>query len=369
MGLLPELAADLLPASYASSPTEANAQAGWLITAYALGVVLGSPLVALISTRLPRRRALLGLLAVFTLGTIATAFAPNFGLAIAGRVIAALPHGAYFGLASIVAASLVGPERRGRGIAFILSGLAFANLIGVPALTWIGQAAGWRAAFLTIAAVFALAWAAVSLLVHLQPTAPRSSTHNEFEAFRHPQLWLVLVMGAIGFGGFFAVLAYVAPMVTSLAGVDASFVPGVMVIAGLGMVLGNALAGRLADRGIKRSMYFFFGLMLASLAAMLLLSSTPIGFVVTLFFLAAAGMGLGPIIQMRLMDVAGKGEALAASLNHSALNLSNAIGAALGGLVIAAGLGYLSPIAVAIALTLVGLTLAVVSFRTERRAV
>ncbi len=367
IGLLPNLAAELLPAVYSASPAEANAQAGWLITAYALGVVIGAPTIAVFATRLPRRRILLWLLAVFAAGTIATALAPNFAFALVARLIAALPHGAYFGIASLIAASLMGPGRRGRGVAFVLSGLPFSNLVGVPLLTWAGQSAGWRSAFLMVAAVFAVSFVAVRLLVPVQPRDPGNSMRGELRAFRLPQLWLVLAIGAIGFGGLFAVLTYVAPMTTVLAGLNEGSVPWVLVIAGLGMVAGNALAGRMADRGIERAMLLFFGTMLVSLVAMILFAGTPAGFVVTLFLLAASGFALAPVIQMRLMDVAGESQSLGAALNHSSLNVANAIGAALGSIVIAAGFGYLAPVAVAIALTAVGIALAIVSFRMERR--
>ncbi|WP_434316777.1 MFS transporter [Leifsonia sp. P73] len=373
MGLLPNIAHDLLPQLYAASPTAANAQAGWIISAYALGVVVGAPTIAAVAARWPRKKLLLWLLVAFTVGTIASALAPTFQLVLVARFLSALPHGAYFGIASLVAASLMGPGKRGQGVAFVLSGLTIANVIGVPFITWIGQQHGWRVAYIVVAAIFALTFAAVALLVPWQAGDPRATLRNELRAFTRLQVWLALLIGAIGFGGFFAVYTYVAPMVTTVTGLPASAVPLVLILIGVGMTVGNLLGGRMADRSVERGMLAFFGVMLAGLAALFLTAWSLAGLLISVFVVALAASALSPMIQTRLMDVAHDSQSIAAALNHSALNIANASGAFLGGLTIAAGFGYLSPIVVGAILAVAGIVLALVSFgidhSRERRGV
>ncbi|MEY9951093.1 MFS transporter [Leifsonia sp. EB34] len=366
MGLLPNIAHDLLPQLYAASPTAANAQAGWIISAYALGVVVGAPTIAAVAARWPRKKLLLWLLVAFTVGTIASAFAPTFPLVLVARFLSALPHGAYFGIASLVAARLMGPGKRGQGVAFVLSGLTIANVIGVPFITWIGQQHGWRVAYVVVAAIFALTFVAVALLVPWQAGDPRATLRNELRAFTRLQVWLALLIGAIGFGGFFAVYTYVAPMVTTVTGLPVSAVPLVLILIGVGMTIGNILGGRMADRSVERGMLLFFGIMLAGLAALFFSAHLLAGLLISVFVIAAAASALSPMIQTRLMDVAHDSQSIAAALNHSALNIANASGAFLGGLTIAAGFGYLSPIVVGAVLAVAGIVLALVSFGIDR---
>jgi len=369
MGLLPNIAHDLLPQLYAASPTAANAQIGWLISAYALGVVVGAPTIAAVAARWPRKKLLLWLLVAFTVGTVASALAPTFQLVLVDRFLSALPHGAYFGIASLVAASLMGPGKRGQGVAFVLSGLTIANVIGVPFITWIGQEHGWRIAYLVVAAIFALTFAAVALLVPWQAGDPKATLRNELKAFTRLQVWLALLIGAIGFGGFFAVYTYVAPMVTTVTGLPASAVPLVLILIGVGMTVGNLLGGRMADRSVERGMLAFFGVMLAGLATLFLTAWSLTGLLVSVFVIAAAASALSPMIQTRLMDVAHDSQSIAAALNHSALNIANAAGAFLGGLTIAAGFGYLSPVVVGAVLAVAGIVLALVSFGIDHARV
>jgi DHA1 family inner membrane transport protein len=366
MGLLPNIAHDLLPTVYASSPTEANAQAGWIISAYALGVVVGAPTIAAFAARLPRKQLLLWLLVAFTVGTIASALAPTFQLVLLARFVSALPHGAYFGIASLVAASLMGPGKRGQGVAFVLSGLTISNVIGVPAITWLGQTQGWRTAYLVVAAIFALTFLAVALLVPWQAGNPKATMANELKAFTRLQVWLALAIGAVGFGGFFAVYTYVAPMVTTVTGLPESAVPLVLILIGIGMTVGNLFGGWMADRDLKRGMLIFFAIFLVGLAALYFTAASLTGLLISLFVIAAASTALSPTIQTRLMDVAHESQSIAAALNHSALNIANAAGAFLGGLTIAAGFGYLSPIAVGAVLCAGGIVLALVSFGIDR---
>nr|WP_202107131.1 MFS transporter [Agromyces seonyuensis] len=366
MGLLPEIGRDLLPGLAASDPDAANAQAGWLISAYALGVVVGAPTIAAAAAKWPRKRLLLVLLAWFTVGTVASALLPSFGLVLVARFVAALPHGAYFGIASLVAASLMGPGKRARGVALVLSGLTIANVVGVPTITWLGQQAGWRTAYLAVAAIFALALLAVLATVPFQAGDKTATVRNELRAFGRLQVWFAIAIGAIGFGGFFAVYSYVSPMATEVAGLDASVVPWVLVSAGLGMTVGNLVGGRIADRSVRRSMYAMFGLLAASLVALGLSASTAVGIFAGVFLVGLAASALSPTIQVRLMDVAGDSQSIAAALNHSALNIGNSIGAALGGVAIAAGLGYVAPVWIGLGLTAAGSILAVSTFAIDR---
>ncbi|MHA7987188.1 MFS transporter [Rathayibacter sp. CAU 1779] len=366
MGLLPNIASDLLPQLYAANPADANAQAGWIISAYALGVVVGAPTIAAAAARWPRKRLLLWLLVTFTLGTVAAAVAPTFGLVLVARFVAALPHGAYFGIASLVAASLMGPGKRGRGVAFVLSGLTIANVVGVPAITWIGQQAGWRIAYLAVAGIFALTFLAVMLAVPWQAGNAEATMRRELKAFTRPQVWFTLAIGAIGFGGLFALYTYIAPIVTDVAGLPEWAVPLMLVCCGLGMTVGNLVGGAMADRSVKRTMLTFFVVLMAALIGVGALAQNWVALAVGVFLVGASASAISPAIQTRLMDVARDSQSIAAALNHSALNIGNSFGAYLGGVVIAAGFGYRAPVWVGLVLTALGLLLAIGSFTLDR---
>lgn len=366
MGLLPTIAADLLPQLWAVSQEKANAQAGWLVSAYALGVVVGAPTIAALAARFPRKQLLLACVGVFALGTVASAVLPTFGLVLAARFLAALPHGAYFGIAALVAASLMGPGKRGRGVAFVLSGLTIANIVGVPAITFLGQHAGWRVAFLAVAAIFALAFLAILLVVPLQAGDPQATMRRELTAFRRPQVWLTLLLGSLGFGGFFAVYTFISPIATVVAGLDVKLVPLVLVSAGIGMTIGNLAGGRAADHHVLGTVFVCFGLFAVALVGFALTAQTVVGLFFFSALVGAAASALSPAIQTRLMDVAGDSQSIAAAINHSALNLGNTLGAYLGGVVIAAGLGYLSPTWVGLLLCVPGVALALASAILQR---
>ncbi|SKC73869.1 MFS transporter [Plantibacter cousiniae (nom. nud.)] len=367
MGLLPNIATDLLPELAARSQEQANAQAAWLITAYALGVVVGAPTIAALVARYRRKTVLLWLGVAFTVGTFASAVLPSFGLVLLARFVAALPHGAYFGMAALVAASLMGPGKRGKGVALVMTGLTIANVVGVPFATWVGQEFGWRSAYLIVTGIFALATVTIWFAVPVQAGNPQQTMRRELRVFRRGQVWFVLGFGSIGFGGLFAVYSYLAPLVTEVAGESATLVPWALATMGVGMTIGNLVGGHLADRGVKRALIVFFALMIVVLTALALTATwTPTMFLFV-FAVGFASQGLGPAIQTRLMDVAGDSQSLAAALNHSALNIGNALGAFLGGLVIAGGLGYLAPVWTGVVLTVIGLGIVITSFSVERR--
>ena len=367
MGLLPNLAQDLLPELYAANRDAALGQAGWLISAYALGVVVGAPTIAALAARFPRKTLLLWLLAAFTIGTIASAVLPSFELVLVARFVAGLPHGAYFGIASLVAASLIGKGKRGQGVAIVLSGLTIANVVGVPLITLLGQVAGWRVAYLVVAAIFALTFVAVLAVLPAQPGNAAATLRNELRVFTRLQVWLALLIGAVGFGGFFAVYSYVAPVVTSVTLLDESFVPLALVSIGLGMTIGNLVGGRAADHNIMGTIFACFGLFVVSIAVFAVFAATPVGLFLGLFLVGGAAAALSPAIQTRLMDVAGDSQTLAAAVNHASLNIGNSLGAYLGGVTIAAGYGFLSPAWVGLMLCVPGILLAVASLVLERR--
>ncbi|GAA4665439.1 MFS transporter [Frondihabitans cladoniiphilus] len=368
MGLLPNIAHDLLPQLYGQSVEQATAHAGWLVSAYALGVVVGAPTIAATTSHVPRKKLLLILLVAFVVATLASAVLPNFHLVLIARFAAGLPHGAYFGIASLAAASIMGPGNRGKGVAFVLGGLTVANIVGVPAITALGQVAGWRVAYLAVAGLFALTFLAVAAALPHQAADEGASIRRELQAFRRPQVWLMMGVGAIGFGGFFAVYSYVSTAVTIGAGLSESIVPLVLVGVGIGMTIGNVIGGWASDKSIRRTLVVGFVALIGSLVGYALTADTIYGIFAFAFLLGLSSSVINPAIQSRLMEVAGESRVIAAALNHSAFNLGNSLGAYLGGAVIAAGLGVAAPAWVGVVLALLGVILTVVSFTVERRS-
>lgn len=367
MGLLPDIAQDLLPSLWASRSEDAIAQVGWLISLYALGVVVGAPTIAGAVAKYPRRRVMIGLALALTVFNALTFVAPTFEWVAASRFLAGLPHGAYFGIGALVAAEVLGPGMRAKGVAFVLTGLTVANVVGVPLGTFIGQQVGWRAAFMIVAAIFFAATVLIALFVPDDAGDPSRTMRAELKVFRIGQVWLALGVGAIGFGGFFAVYSYVAPMVTEVAGSPEWAVPIVLVLMGIGMTIGNLVGGHLADVDLRRTL---IGGLIGLAVVLALVGATAQWIWALAFFVFATGFVssvLSPTIQTRLMDVAQDNQSIAAALNHSALNIGNSLGAFLGGLVIAAGWGFVAPAWVGVVLALAGLAIAAASLATERR--
>ncbi len=367
MGLLPNIAEALLPGQYAADPDGGVAHAGWLVSAYALGVVVGAPTIAAMSAKFPRKGLLMVLLVGFAVATVASAVLPSFGLVLVARFVAGLPHGAYFGIASIVAGDIMGPGKRGKGIALVLLGLSVANVVGVPAVTWIGQVASWRIAYGVVAALFVLTFFAVSLFVPRSGRDVHATIGRELRAFRVPQVWIVMSLGAVGFGGFFAVYSYISPLVQNVTGLSESAVPLVLVVVGLGMVVGGLLGGFLADRSVKATIFVGLFALVGALLVTVLTAQWVAGLFIGAFLLGATSSAIPPAVQSRLMDVAGDARTIAAALNHSAFNLGNSLGAALGGAVIAAGFGFVAPGWLGIGLALLGVVVAVISYAVENR--
>ncbi len=358
MGLLPDFAEGL----EVSIPT-----AGHVISAYALGVVVGAPVIAIFGARLPRRALLLLLMAAFALGNAASALALSYEALAAARFFAGLPHGAFFGIASLVAAAMVEPGRRGRAVSLVMLGLPVANVFGVPAATWMGQHLGWRSAYWTVAALGVLTVALVASFVPATPADPGATGRRELRAFGSAQVWLTLLVGAIGFGGMFAMYSYIAPTVTDVAGLSKSAVPLYLLAFGVGGVLGTVVGGRLADWSIFRALLGSSVAMGVALALFTVTAYHPVPGALTVFLVAVVGSVLVVNLQLRLMQVAGDAQTLGAAMNHASLNAANALGAWLGGLVIAAGWGYTAPSWVGAALSAAGLVVLLASAALHRR--
>jgi MFS transporter, DHA1 family, inner membrane transport protein len=358
MGLLPELARGVdvsIPA------------AGHVISAYALGVVVGAPLIAVFGARLPRRALLVVLMGAFAVGNAGSALAVGYEWLTVARFVSGLPHGAFFGVASLVAAALVAPHRKGRAVSLVMLGLPVANVIGVPAATWMGQHLGWRSAYWAVAVLGLVTVALVVALVPSDPGNPTATGRSELGAFRRPQVWLTLVVGAVGFGGMFSMYSYIAPTVTDVTDLSSSAVPLFLLAFGVGGVVGTVLGGHLADWSIFRSLIASSVAMGVSLAVFTVTAYHPLAAALTVFAVATVGSVLVVNLQMRLMQVAGDAQTLGAAMNHASLNAANALGAWLGGLVIAAGHGYTAPSWVGAGLSAGGLLVLAVSAWLHRR--
>ena len=332
MGLLPEVARDIgvtIP------------EAGHVISAYALGVVVGAPVLAVLAANWGRRALLMALMAVYALGNFASALAPDYGSLAAMRLLTGLPHGTYFGVAALVAAALAPPGRRARAVGWVMLGLTSATLVGVPIAAALGEHFGWRAAFVFVSVI---ALAAVGMVRWWVPPMPAShgfSPLRELGALARKQVWLTLGIGAIGFGGMFAVFSYIKPTLIEVAGMPPALMPFVLSLFGLGMVVGNVVGSRMADKALMPTVG---KVLLWSIVVMVLFvpaAHHPVTAALATFFLGTL-VAIGPALQIRLMDVAGDAQTLAAALNHSAFNAANALGAWLGGVGIAAGLGWTS---------------------------
>jgi DHA1 family inner membrane transport protein len=345
MGLLPQLARGV----DVSIPS-----AGHAISAYALGVVVGAPTIAFLAARLPRRALLVALMTAFAIGNAASALATSYDALLVARFAAGLPHGAYFGVASLVAASMVAPDRKGRAVASVMLGLSVANVVGVPAATWLGQNLGWRTAYWLVAVLGLLTVALVLAFVPRSEGDASATWRSELAVLKRPQVVLTLLAGAIGFGGMFAVYTYIVPTITEVGGLPESVAPIFLLAFGLGMVVGTWVAGRMADWSVMRSM-FIGG---AGQGVLLLIFSllAPAGWwtLPVLFGITVTGSVLVLALQIRLMAVAAEAQTMGAAMNHAALNVANALGAWLGGLVVAAGWGYRAPGVVGALLALLG---------------
>ena len=356
MGLLPEMAGTF----GVSIPT-----AGWLVTAYALGVVIGAPTLTAAAHRFSRRQVLIGLMAVFVLGHVGSALAPTFGLLVGSRVVSALTHGAYFGASALVARQLAPVGKKGQAMALVASGVTVANVVGVPLGTALGQHLGWRLTYAVVGALGLLTIAAIGRFVPHLPQ-PGGNLRAELASFGRAQVWLTLAITVLGFSGMFTVLSYITPILTDVSGYAESRVPWLLVLFGLGATSGNLLGGRLADWSIPRTLLGGFVCLAAVFALFAATAGSAAAAAVGVFAFGFTGFAMGTAIQARAITAAGGSASMVAAAQQAAFNVGNALGALLGGSVIAVGLGYRAPILVAALLALAGLGVLLLAERLDR---
>ncbi|TMR37920.1 MFS transporter [Nonomuraea zeae] len=380
-GLLPQVSRGL---------DVSEAAAGWLISGYALSVAIGAILLTAATARIHRKMGLVGLMALFVLGNLLSAVAPTYAVALLGRVVAALCHGSFFGIGSLVARRMVPPERASRAVAMMFAGLTLANVLGVPFGALVGERWGWRATFWAITGIGVLAAAAIAVWVpawagtldQVDGTAGEGKTRGtaaegetqraaglraQLRAFRSWQVWLTLTATALSYGGMFGAFSYIAYTFTEVTGFSSADVAWLLVVYGSGLVLGNVAGGRAADRDRDRTLIVSMAGLAVTLATFGLLADGRVASVVLVFLMGAFGFAGVPGLITRVTDAAG-GAPLAASANVSASNVGNALGAWLGGLAISAGLGYASPLFVGAAVVALGLAVMVITARTGRAA-
>ncbi|MFJ6752048.1 MFS transporter [Streptomyces sp. NPDC091266] len=357
MGLLPNVADDL----GTSVPT-----AGYLVSAYALGVVIGAPLLTSLGARIPRKRMLVLLMGVFTVGNLASALASDFGLLIAGRLLAGLPHGAFFGVGAVVAAKLVREGRQARAVATMFLGLTIANIVGVPAATLLGQHLGWRATFLVVAGIGLVAMASLARLIPPLPVEEHTGLRRELRALGNRQVLLGLLTTVFGFAGIFAVYSYLASMMTKVTGFSEGSVPVVLALFGIGMTLGALAAGPLTDRALRPTLYGSLAALTVVLAVFHFTAEVKWAAMLSVVLIGAVGFMTTTPLQMLVMNKAQQAPTLAAASNQSAFNLANAGGAWVGGLALAAGWGWTSPTLVGAVLAAIGLAIAVTAGVLDR---
>ncbi|MFE7440784.1 MFS transporter [Streptomyces chartreusis] len=360
MGLLPEVAADL----DISIPT-----AGHLVSAYALGVVIGAPLLAAVTARMPRRTVLIGLMALFVAGNALSAFAPDYDWLVAARFLSGLPHGAFFGVGAVVATGMVAPERKARSVSLMFLGLTVANIAGVPAGTLLGQHLGWRATFLGVSAIGLVAMASLALLIPRaqESAAPAAGLRGELAALRSVPVWLALGTTVAGFGALFAAYSYVTPMLTDAAGYADSSVTVLLALFGVGATAGNLLGGRLADHAMRGTLFGGLISLAVVLALFPLLMSTAWSAALAVTLLGMAAFVTGSPLNLMVMEKAASAPSLASSANQAAFNLANAGGAWIGGLALAAGFGVTSPALAGAVLAVLGLGVAGAAYAVDRR--
>ncbi|MER8010475.1 MFS transporter [Streptomyces sp. NPDC094149] len=361
MGLLPDVATDL----HISIPT-----AGHLVSAYALGVVIGAPLLAALTARMSRRTVLIGLMALFVAGNALSAFAPGYDSLLAARFLSGLPHGAFFGVGAVVATNMVAPERKARSVSLMFLGLTVANMAGVPVATLMGQHLGWRATFLGVSTIGLAAIVALALLIpHDHTQAPAAGLRRELTALRSLPVWLALGTTVAGFGALFSAYSYITPMLTDAAGYAETSVTLLLALFGVGATIGNLLGGRLADHSLRGTLFGGLLALAAVLALFPLLMSAQWSAALAVTLLGAAAFITGSPLQLMVMEKASAAPSLASSANQAAFNLANAGGAWIGGAALAAGFGVTSPAPAGAMLAVLGLGVAGVAYAVDRRAV
>ncbi|MGW1755174.1 MFS transporter [Streptomyces mirabilis] len=359
MGLLPDVADDL----HISIPS-----AGHLVSAYALGVVIGAPLLAAATARMSRRKVLIALMGLFVAGNALSAFAPDYHWLLAARFVSGLPHGAFFGVGAVVATNLVAPERKARSVSLMFLGLTVANIAGVPVATFIGQHFGWRATFLGVSAIGLAAIASLAFLIPRDHThGPTGGLRGELAALRSLPVWLALGTTVAGFGALFSAYSYITPMLTDSAGYADSSVTLLLALFGVGATVGNLVGGRLADHSLRGTLFGGLASLVTVLALFPVLMSAQWSAAVAVTLLGAAAFITGSPLQLMVMEKASAAPSLASSANQAAFNLANAGGAWIGGIALAAGFGTTSPALAGALLAVLGLAVAATAYTVDRR--
>jgi DHA1 family inner membrane transport protein len=360
MGLLPEIAADF----HVSEPV-----AGYLISGYALSVAVGGIGLTAAVTRFDRKKVLLSLMVLFIAGNLISAIAPTYSLLMVGRIVAALCHGAFFGVGAVVAADMVAPNKRAGAIALMFTGLTAANVLGVPLGTLLGQQLGWRSTFWAITVIGVVALAGIQLLVPPTPASTATGLRGELRVFRRPQVWLSAGVTVLGFGGMFGAFTYIAFTLTEVSGFASTMVPWLLVVFGVGLFVGNFAGGRAADRALTPALVVTLALLTVVLVVFALTAHSKVMTVVSLLLMGMVGFATVPGLQLRIMGYAKEAPTMASGANIAAFNVGNALGAWLGGLAIGAGLGFTSPLWVGAAVTAAGLLLLLAGSVRPRRLV
>jgi len=360
MGLLPEVAADF---------GVSEAAAGWLISGYALAVVVGALALTAAVTRLPKKPVLLALMVLFIVGNLVSALAGDYQIMLAGRILAALSHGAFFGIGSVLAAAMVPAHKQAGAIAIMFTGLTAANVLGVPFGTLLGQHFGWRSTFWAITVIGVVAFIGILALVPKpkRDEAP-ASLLAELRAFRSGQVWLSIAVTVLGYGGMFGAFTYIAYTLTEVSGFASTTVPWLLILFGVGLLVGNIVGGKAADRNIDRTLIVVIAVLTVILVAFAATAQSPVATVIALVLMGGFGFATVPALQMRVMRYASAAPTLASGANIAAFNLGNALGAWLGGVTITAGLGYTSPIWAGAAITLLGLIVIVGASTAAKRS-
>lgn len=348
MGLLPNIAHDL---------GVSIASAGMLITGYALGVMLGAPIVTLWFGGFARRNALILLMAIFTIGNLIAAFAPNYMSLMGARLITSLNHGAFFGIGSVVAASVVPAHKQASAVATMFMGLTIANIGGVPLATWVGQTIGWRMSFLAIAVLGIVTMFSLWKALPVGAVGKKPDVKMELKVLSRLPVILALLTTVFGASAMFTFYTYIAPSLVAFNHASPMFITMMLVLIGVGFSIGNHLGGKLADRSIDKTLIGFFIALIVLMAVFPLLAQTQVGTAVGLVLWGAAAFAIVPSLQMRVMSVAHEASGLASSVNIGAFNLGNAVGAAAGGAVLSLGLSYASVSMIGAALAAIGLLL------------
>jgi len=358
MGMLPVIASDL----HVSIPA-----AGLLISAYAMGVLIGAPLMTLTTGRIDRRTLLIALMGIFTLGNALSAVADGYWVLMAARVVTSFNHGAFFGVGSVVAASLVPPDKRAGAVAAMFTGLTVATIGGVPAATWVSEAIGWRTAFAGIAGVGAIAMVSLRLALPPLPAAEGGDMRAELRVLTRGPVVMALALTMIGFGGVFTVFTYIVPILRDVTHASTAYVTAMLMLFGVGATIGNGVGGRLADRSVDRALMTMLAIMALTLLAFTVLMQWPVTAAIAILIWGIASFAIVPPLQMRVMDAASDAPNLASAMNIGAFNLGNAIGAVLGGGVIGAGLG-LQIVSLAGAAMAAAALVMLIAFRRQPRA-